>query len=65
MLEYDDDQSLEQEEMSETECDRDCNGATRHRKCKLNFQFGIYFSIIHHNKLTAGCISTPTIDLTS
>ncbi|KAG8201070.1 hypothetical protein JTE90_002743 [Oedothorax gibbosus] len=32
MLEYDDDPSLEQEEMSETECDRDCNGATRHRK---------------------------------
>ncbi|GIY84658.1 hypothetical protein CDAR_466311 [Caerostris darwini] len=32
MLEYDDEQSLEQDEMSETECDRDCNGVTRQRK---------------------------------
>lgn len=29
-----DDRSLDQEEMSETECDRDCIGVTRHRKCK-------------------------------
>ncbi|GFV62904.1 hypothetical protein TNCV_3719101 [Trichonephila clavipes] len=32
MIEYDDDQSLEQDEMSETECDRDCSGVTRQRK---------------------------------
>ncbi|GFR12063.1 hypothetical protein TNCT_256341 [Trichonephila clavata] len=32
MIEYDDDQSLEQDEMSETEADRDCSGVTRQRK---------------------------------
>lgn len=33
-----DDRSLDQEEMSETECDRDCIGIARQRKCKLKLK---------------------------
>lgn len=39
-----DDHSMDQEEMSETECDRDCIGMARQRKCKFQDFYCFVFS---------------------